>query len=109
MINKVIIMGKVSDLKVTFDADGKPQTSFTLRYEQECGEGKLAKLYVPIDAAPTRAESIAEAISDGATVLVDGALKWRSWVDKKGEKQGRLGVLAWLVSVLAPAMVASAN
>ena len=110
MVNKVIIIGKVADLKVTFDADGKPQTSFTLRYEQEYGEGKTAKLFVPVDAAPSRAESIAEAISDGDRVLVDGALKWKSWVDKKtGEKQGKLAGLAWSVSVVTPALVETAN
>lgn len=76
MVNTVVIIGKVADLKVTFDADGKPQTSFTLRYEQEYGEGKTAKLFVPVDAAPSRAESIAEAISDGDRVLVDGVLNW---------------------------------
>jgi hypothetical protein len=64
---------------------------------------------VPIDAAPSCAESIAEAISDGDCVLVDGALKWKSWVDKKtGEKQGKLAVLAWAVAVVTPALVESA-
>jgi hypothetical protein len=58
VVNTVVIIGKVADLTVTFDADGKPQTSFTLRYEQEYGEGKTAKLFVPVDAAPSRAESM---------------------------------------------------
>jgi hypothetical protein len=30
-------------------------------------------------------------------VLVDGKLQWKSWLDRKGEKQGRLAVLAWKV------------
>jgi len=111
MINKIIIMGKVADLKVTFDADSKPQTSFTLRYEQEYGEGRTSKLFVPVDVLSSRAESIADLINDGDTVLIDGSLKWKSWTDKKtGEKQGKLGVLAWqLEKIPAPALASSAN
>ena len=110
MINKVLLVGKVADLKVTWDADGKPQTSFTLLYTQSYGEGKVAKLFIPVDVAPSRSETVADGISDGALVLIDGALKWKSWVDRKsGEKQGKLAVLAWQVSVVTPAMVESAN
>jgi single-stranded DNA-binding protein len=110
MVNKVLLAGKVADLKVTWDADGKPSTSFTLCYEQPYGEGRTSKLFVPIDVTPSRAESVAEQISDGSVVLIDGSLKWRSWVDRKtGEKQGKLAVLAWSVSVLQPAIVESQN
>jgi single-stranded DNA-binding protein len=110
MINKVLLAGTAADLKLSFDADGKPQTSFTLRYEQEYGEGKTAKLFVPVDVTPSRSETVAEGINNGDTVLIDGALKWKSWIDRKtGEKQGKLAVLAWSVTVLLPAMVESAN
>ena len=53
VINNVLLVGKVADLKVTWDADGKPQTSFTLLYTQSYGEGKVAKLFIPVDVAPS--------------------------------------------------------
>ena len=110
MVNKVLLIGKVSDLKVTFDPELKPLTSFTLRYEHAYGQGQVSKLFVPVDVVPPKSEAIAEVVHDGALVLVDGSLKWRSWLDKKsGEKQGKLAVLAWSVSVIQPAAVESAN
>jgi single-stranded DNA-binding protein len=110
VINKVIIIGVVEGLKLSFDADGKPQCSFTLRHEQDFGEGRTSKLFVAVDTLSTRAESIAEMINNDDTVLVDGALRWKSWTDRKtGEKQGKLAVLAWGVTLLSPSMVESAN
>jgi hypothetical protein len=55
MINKVIVAGKVGDLKVTWEADGKSQTVFTLRYEQPYQDGqRTAKLFIPVDVTPRR-------------------------------------------------------
>jgi single-stranded DNA-binding protein len=105
MINKVIVAGLVAELKVAMDPELKPLTSFTLRYEQPYGQGQVSKLFLPVDVLPSKSEAIAEAINDGDLVLVDGSLKWRSWLDKKGEKQGKLAILAWSVSVLQPAAV----
>ena len=86
MMNKVILSGTVDQLKVVFDADAKPQTSFTLRDEQGYGEGKIAKLFIPVAVAPSRSETVADAISDGAVVLINGGFKWRSWTDKTGKR-----------------------
>jgi single-stranded DNA-binding protein len=106
MINKSIVVGTVADLKATPDHELKIQTSFTLRYEQPYGQGQVSKLFLPVDVLPSKSEAIAEAIADGDLVLVDGSLKWRSWIDKKsGAKQGKLAILAWSVSVLQPAAV----
>jgi single-stranded DNA-binding protein len=106
MINKAIVCGTVEGLKVTPDHDLKMQTTFTLRYEQPYGQGQVSKLFLPVDVLPSKAEAIAEATNDGDVVLVDGSLKWHSWIDKKsGEKQGKLAILAWNVSVIQPATV----
>jgi single-stranded DNA-binding protein len=58
---------------------------------------RTSRLYVPVDVFGDRAEKVAEAVGAGDTVLVDGKLRWRSWFDKRGEKQGKLAVLAWSV------------
>jgi single-stranded DNA-binding protein len=105
-VNKAIIEGTVQELKSGPDHDLKIQTSFTLRYEQPYGQGQMSKLFLPVDVQPSKAEAVFEAIHDGDVVLVDGSLKWRSWVDKRsGEKQGKLAILAWNISVLQPAAV----
>lgn len=108
MINKVIISGTVADYKTVVDPDMKVQLSFTLLYQQPYGtQGQVQKLFLPVDVAPSKAEAVAEAIDDGDMVLVDGSLKWRSWIDKKGEKQGKLTVLAWNVTALNTAKVST--
>jgi single-stranded DNA-binding protein len=43
------------------------------------------------------AEGTAETFEAGDTVRVEGTLRWRRWVDKKSESQGKLAVLAWSV------------
>jgi single-stranded DNA-binding protein len=43
---------------------------------------------------------VAETIQQGDVVLVDGKLRWRSWIDiKTGLREGKLTVLAWSVQV----------
>jgi single-stranded DNA-binding protein len=44
-----------------------------------------------------KAEQAAETLTAGDLVLVDGKLQWKSWLDRTGEKHGRLAVLAWKV------------
>jgi single-strand DNA-binding protein len=82
--------------QLTYSENGTPQCSFTLLVEEK-GQEHTLLLYIPIDLFGNRAEKAAEVVSAGDTVLVDGKLRWRSWFDKKGEKQGKLAVLAWNV------------
>jgi single-stranded DNA-binding protein len=109
MVNKVLLLGTVDQLKMPVEADGRTSTLFTLRYEEAYGQGQIAKLFVPVEVAPSRSEAVGESIAEGGRVLVDGRVKWRAWIDKKGEKQGKLAVLAWNVTVLQPATVQSSN
>jgi single stranded DNA-binding protein len=105
-LNKVIICGKVTDasLKLTYTSEGTPQCAFTLMVEELGRDGSSFKLFVPVEVFGKQAEPVAEQINAGDVILVDGKLKWKSWLDKKGEKQGRLGVMAWAVSLLLPAL-----
>jgi single-stranded DNA-binding protein len=105
MVNKVLLLGMVDQLKIPVEADGRVSTLFTLKYEEAYGQGQIAKLFVPVEVAPRRSEAVGDQIADGDVVLIDGRLKWRSWIDKKGEKQGKLAVLAWNVTVLQPSNI----
>jgi single-strand DNA-binding protein len=109
-INKVIICGRVTDAgpNLTYGNKGTPQCAFTLMVEEPGRDGAPFKLFVPVEVFGKQAEAVTEQIDAGDVVLVDGKLKWKSWLDKQGQKQGRLGVMAWGVTVVQPAAV-SAN
>jgi single-strand DNA-binding protein len=96
-LNKVMLIGTLpEDPKLTYAENGTPQCSLTLLIEEK-GQEHTFRLYVPVDVFGDRAEKVAESISAADTVLVDGKIRWRSWFNKKGEKQGKLAVLAWSV------------
>jgi single-strand DNA-binding protein len=96
-INKVILCGRITadGCRLTYTADATPHCSFTLLLEEASKQGYTYKLYIPVDLFGDKAEQAAELVNPGDLVLVDGKLQWKSWVDKQGEKQGRLVVLAW--------------
>jgi single-strand DNA-binding protein len=98
-INKVILCGRLTEdgCRLTYTTEGTPHVSFTLLLEEASKQGYTYKLYIPIDLFGDKAEQVAETMTAGDLVLVDGKLQWKSWLDRKGEKQGRLGVLAWQV------------
>jgi single-stranded DNA-binding protein len=63
-------------------------------------EGQALKLFVAVEVYGAQAEWTAEHLDRGALILVDGKLKWKSALDKRGMKQGRLMVLGWQVSLV---------
>ena len=96
-INKVLLVGDVTDAgpKISWNEAGSPCTTFTLLLEEAGKEGQTFKLFVPVEVWGKHAEWVAETIAAGMAVLIDGRLKWRSSVDRQGQKQGRLIVTAW--------------
>jgi single stranded DNA-binding protein len=102
-INKVILAGHVTEAgpKLTYSPEGTPQCSFTLLLEEAGRDGHVYKLFLPVEVFSTHGEWAAEHLNAGDLILVDGKLKWKTWVDKKGEKQGRLAVMAWQVSLMS--------
>jgi single-strand DNA-binding protein len=112
-LNKVVLCGQVADpsLKLTYSAEGSPQCSFTMRLDEAGKDGQVFKLFIPVEVFSTHAEWVAAHVNAGDLILIDGNLRWQSWVDKKGEKQDKLAVMAWQISLLAVAMptASSAN
>lgn len=98
-LNTVLLIGTIEGLKLTYGERGTPQCSFTLIVHEEAAEGKTFRLFVPVDVFGKAAEATAEKVTEGDSALIDGKLRWRSWIDKKGERQGKLAVLAWQVEV----------
>jgi single stranded DNA-binding protein len=111
-INRVLLVGRVTEAgpKLTYSPGGSPQCTFTLLLEDPGPDGKRYKLFVPVDVFGKQAEPVAEQINVGDVVLVDGKLKWKSWLDQQGVKQGKLVVLAWAVSLVGvPSHAVSTN
>ncbi|MDQ3830548.1 MAG: single-stranded DNA-binding protein [Candidatus Tectomicrobia bacterium] len=101
-LNKVLLTGAVSEAgpKLNYpESGGNPVCSFTLIVTEKGPNGQAFKLFVPVDVFGKDAENTAERLEAGMPVFIDGKLKWKSWVDKKGEKQGRLTVMTWSVQV----------
>ena len=109
-LNKVLIVGRVTEagVKIPWAENGTPETRWTLIVEAPGPAGATFRLFVPCCAYGKTAEAIGEQGNAGDTLFCDGKLKWRSWVDKKGEKQGRLELMVWSwqkVEAAAPAEV----
>jgi single-stranded DNA-binding protein len=104
VLNKVMLLGSSpEEPKLTYTENGAPQCSFTLLIAEK-GQEHTFCLYVPCEVFGDRTEKVTEALGLGDTVLVDGTLRWRSWVDKTGEKEGKLAVLAWSAEQACAAM-----
>lgn len=86
-INRMLLVGRVTDagLKLTYSSDGTPQACFALLVEEPGKEGVTFELSVPVAVFGTQAEPVAEQINAGDTVLIDGRLKWKCWLNKRGE------------------------
>lgn len=57
--------------------------------------GATFRLFVPCCAYGKTAEAIGDAVNAGDVLFVEGKLKYRSWSDKAGTKQGRLEAMVW--------------
>jgi primosomal replication protein N len=85
-LNKVMLIGSLpEEPKLVYAGNGTPQCTFTLVIEEK-GQEHTFRLYVPVDVLGDRAENVAEAVSAGDTVMIDGTLRWRSWFDKKARR-----------------------
>jgi single-stranded DNA-binding protein len=98
-INRVVLgPGEVSSYgpKIEWtEKAGKPQTSFTLVLHQ--GEYKT---FIPCVCVGAKAEQLAETLTAGDRIIVEGSLSWRSG---KTKDAGRLQVVCFDVEVVQPA------
>jgi len=109
-LNKTLIVGKVTEqgVKIQWGENGTPETRWTLIVEEANPAGQTFKLFVPCCAYAKTAEAIGEQVNAGEVLYCEGKLKWRSWTDKAGAKQGRLELMVWTwqkVESAAPAEV----
>jgi single-stranded DNA-binding protein len=71
---------------------------------EEGTNGQVYTLWVPVHAFGT-AREVLQDWEPGEAILVDGRLKWHSWQDRDGKRQGKLIVVALRVKRLHGAPV----
>lgn len=105
-INRVIVLGKVSDAgpKLTYSDKGRLETRLTLVLEEAGKGGQTFSLYVPVFVYGDQAESAAATLDAGDVVSVDGKLSWSSRLKQDETKLG-LCVSAFAVELVHKAAI----
>ncbi len=90
-VNKVILLGKVYNVKTMISKNGKPITFFTLTTYKEMGEGQKDKaVFHPCVAYGKLAELLAKSLYDGKDLYIDGAL---DYYEKDGVTRAQVVVI----------------
>jgi single-strand DNA-binding protein len=107
-LNKVMLIGNVGrDPEMRYTANGTAQTSFSLAvnraYRDPGGsEWKEETEWFNIVVWAERAERIAQSVTKGKQVYIEGRFQTRSWDDDQGVKHYRTEVIANDVKLLGP-------
>ena len=96
--NKVILMGNlVADPETRTTQTGSTIAKFTLavnrRYTSQSGDAKEEVSYVDVDAFSKQADTIAQYLSKGRPILVEGRLRQNRWETPQGDKRNKLVVV----------------
>lgn len=97
-INRAIISGNLTrDPEVRMTAGGMPVVSFGVavndrRKNPQSGEWEDFPNFIDCTFFGTRAEKVAQYISKGSKVAVEGKLRWSQW-EKDGQKRSKVEVI----------------
>lgn len=97
-VNQVILMGNLTrDPETRQTPNGQSVTSFSLAlnrsYKDQSGEWQEATDYIDVVAWGSLGERVAQYVTKGRRVLVQGRLQSRSW-EQEGQKRSKVEVLA---------------
>ncbi len=103
-LNKVLLAGNLTrDPEVRYTPSRMPVAEFGLainrRYKSASGELKEETVFVSITAWSKQAELCEQYLKKGASVLVEGRLKFDEW-EKDGKKFTKLSVVAERIQFL---------
>jgi single-strand DNA-binding protein len=97
--NKVILAGNLTrDPELRYTPKGTAIARLGLavsrRWRTETGELKDETTFVDVDAFGKAAETIAQYLKKGRSVLIEGRLRYDTWEDKQtGQKRSKLSVV----------------
>ena len=98
-LNKVLIMGNLTrdpELKQLNNGQNlcKIGIASSRNVKGKSGEMTQEVCFVDIDVWGAQAENCSKSLEKGSSVLVEGRLRWDSWVDQTGAKRSRHSVVA---------------
>ena len=97
-MNKVILMGNLTrDPEMRFLQSGIAVTNFGLAMNErwtdsQTGEQRESVCFVEVEAWNRQAEIVNEYFVKGSQILLEGSLKFESWVGDDGQNRNRLKV-----------------
>ncbi|MBL9150826.1 MAG: single-stranded DNA-binding protein [Phycisphaerae bacterium] len=96
--NKVLLLGNLTrdvELKQIPSGQSVAQIGIAVnrRWRTKEGEDREEVTYVDCEAWGRQAEVIAQYMSKGKPIFIDGRLKLDTWEDKEGKKQSKLRVV----------------
>ncbi|MBA7486811.1 Single-stranded DNA-binding protein [subsurface metagenome] len=105
--NRVILAGNlVKDPDLRYTPSGQAVASFDIAinsfFTDKAGKKQEDSTFVPITVWRKQAETSAQWLKKGKSVLIEGRLKQERWVNKQNEKRSRLIVVAQVVRFLSP-------
>lgn len=94
--NHVTLVGTLSERGVELrpiESTGTMLATCRLCVPEESATGQVFHLWVPVHGYG-KARDVLQVCEPGEALLLDGKLKWHSWQDKEGKRQGQLVVVA---------------
>lgn len=104
-LNKVMLIGNVGkDAELKYMASGAAQATFSVAVnsnrKNKAGEWESETEWFSVVLWGDTAERLAQHISKGKAIYVEGRLQTRSWDDDKGTKHYRTEVIGQAVQLL---------
>ena len=104
-LNKVFLVGNLTrDPERSYTPKGMALTKFGMAvnhvYTTEAGEKREEANFFDIVVWGKQAEAVAQYLSKGRPVLIEGRLRYESWQNDKGEKRSKISVVAERVQFL---------
>ncbi len=106
-LNKVLLIGNVGrDPEMRYTANGTAQTSFSVavnrNWRDSSGEWKEETEWFNIVTWRELAERLAQSVTKGKQVYVEGRVQTRTWDDDQGVKHYRTEIIAQDIKLLGP-------
>lgn len=97
--NRIILMGNLTrDPELSYTSNGKAVAKFMIAvnssHKNKAGDKVEEAEFVPVTVWDKQAETVAEWLSKGSPVLLEGRIKQERWVSKENENRSRLVVVA---------------
>jgi single-strand DNA-binding protein len=93
--NNVSVVGNVTrDPELRFTQGGMAVASFGLAWNKRKQDGEDEVSFFDVTCFRSLAENVAESITKGARVVVQGSLSQRSWENQEGERRSKVEIVA---------------